>query len=34
MFPWALLGATVSPLGPVGSTIGLELLSARRRRVA
>jgi hypothetical protein len=34
VFPWALLGATVSPLGPVGSTIGLEVLSARRRRVA
>ena len=31
-FPWALLGATVSPLGPVGSTIGLEALAARRRR--
>ena len=37
VFPWALLGATVSPLGPVGSTIGLEYLSWRdraRRRVA
>jgi hypothetical protein len=32
-FPWALLAATVSPLGPVGSTAGLEYL-ARRRRVA
>jgi hypothetical protein len=32
-FPWALLAATVSPLGPVGSTGGLEYL-ARRRRVA
>jgi hypothetical protein len=31
--PWALLAATVSPLGPVGSTAGLEYL-ARRRRVA
>jgi hypothetical protein len=34
VFPWALLGATVSPLGPLGSTIGFEVLSARRRRVA
>jgi hypothetical protein len=33
-FPWALLAATVSPLGPVGSTAGLEYLAARRRRVA
>ena len=32
-FPWPLLAATVSPLGPVGSTAGLEYL-ARRRRVA
>ena len=32
VFPWLLLAATVSPLGPVGSTIGLEYLS--RRRVA
>jgi hypothetical protein len=32
VFPWPLLAATVSPLGPVGSTIGLEYL--RRRRVA
>ena len=31
VFPWALLGATVSPLGPVGSTIGLEYLSRRGR---
>ncbi len=34
VFPWPLLAATVSPLGPVGSTIGLELLSRRRRRGA
>jgi hypothetical protein len=33
VFPWPLLAATVSPLGPVGSTAGLEYL-ARRRRVA
>jgi len=32
-FPWALLAATVSPLGPIGSTAGIEYL-ARRRRVA
>jgi uncharacterized membrane protein len=32
VFPWPLLAATVSPLGPFGSTIGLEYL--RRRRVA
>jgi hypothetical protein len=30
VFPWPLLAATVSPLGPVGSTIGLEYLSRRR----
>ena len=37
IFPWPLLAATVSPLGPIGSTIGLEYLSRRRaapRRVA
>ena len=28
--PWALLAATVSPLGPVGSTAGLEYLARRR----
>ena len=32
IFPWPLLAATVSPLGPIGSTAGLEYL-ARRRRV-
>jgi hypothetical protein len=32
IFPWALLAATVSPLGPIGSTAGLEYLA--RRRVA
>jgi hypothetical protein len=31
VFPWWLLGATVSPLGPLGSTIGLELLARRER---
>jgi hypothetical protein len=29
IFPWPLLAATVSPLGPVGSTIGLEYLARR-----
>jgi len=32
--PWPLLAATVSPLGPVGSTIGLEYLARRRNRPA
>ena len=31
-FPWPLLAATVSPLGPVGSTAGLEYLARRRAR--
>jgi hypothetical protein len=34
VFPWPLLAATVSPLGPVGSTAGIELLSWRRRSAA
>jgi hypothetical protein len=37
VFPWTLLAATVSPLGPIGSTIGLEYLARRRpaaRRLA
>ena len=33
IFPWPLLAATVSPAGPVGSSIGLEYL-ARRHRTA
>jgi hypothetical protein len=32
VFPWALLAATVSPLGPVGSTAGIEYLARRRPR--
>ena len=32
VFPWALLAANVSPLGPVGSTAGIEYLARRRRR--
>ena len=31
-FPWLLLAATVSPLGPVGSSIGFEIV--KRRRIA
>ena len=31
VFPWPLLAATVSPLGPVGSTVGIEVI---RRRAA
>ena len=34
VFPWPLLAASVSPLGPVGSTLGIELLNWRRRRHA
>lgn len=29
VFPWPALAATVSPLGPVGSTIALEYLARR-----
>jgi hypothetical protein len=29
IFPWPLLAATVSPLGPVGSTIGFEVIRRR-----
>lgn len=32
IFPWPLLAATVSPLGPVGSTAGIEYLVRRRAR--
>ena len=32
VFPWPLLAATVSPLGPVGSSVGIELV--RQRQVA
>lgn len=31
LLPWPLFAATVSPLGPVGSTLGLEYLARRRR---
>jgi hypothetical protein len=30
IFPWWLLGATVSPFGPVGCTVGLEYLVRQR----
>jgi hypothetical protein len=33
VFPWPVLAATVSPLGPIGALVGIEL-AARRRRVA
>ncbi|MBA3300530.1 MAG: hypothetical protein H0T15_01565 [Thermoleophilaceae bacterium] len=33
IFPWPLLAATVSPVGPVGSSIGLEILARRRETV-
>jgi hypothetical protein len=33
IFPWPLLAATVSPLGPIGCTAGLEYLARQRRRV-
>jgi hypothetical protein len=32
VFPWPLLAATVSPLGPIGCTIGFEILRLRSRR--
>ena len=30
VFPWPLLAATVSPLGPLGSSLGIEFLRRRR----
>jgi hypothetical protein len=30
IFPWWLLAATVSPLGPLGCTLGFEILIRRR----
>ena len=32
VFPWALLAATVSPLGPLGCTAGIEYLARRHPR--
>ena len=34
VFPWPLLAATVSPLGPLGSTAGIEYLARARNRTA
>jgi hypothetical protein len=31
IFPWPVLAAAVSPLGPLGSTIGIEVEAYRRR---
>ena len=31
IFPWPLLAATVSPLGPLGCSLGFEVLLRRRR---
>jgi hypothetical protein len=30
VFPWVLLAATVSPIGPLGSSIGIEILNRQR----
>ena len=30
VFPWWLVAATVTPLGPLGSTAGFEVLARRR----
>jgi hypothetical protein len=32
IFPWPLLAATVSPLGPLGALVGFEVLRVRGRR--
>ena len=32
VFPWPLLAATVSPLGPVGSSVGIEVLRHSKSR--
>jgi hypothetical protein len=32
IFPWPVLAAAVSPLGPLGSTIAIEVEAYRRRR--
>jgi hypothetical protein len=31
VFPWPVLAAAVSPLGPLGSTIGIEVTARQRR---
>jgi uncharacterized membrane protein len=33
-FTWVVLAATVSPAGPLGSTIGIEWMARRRRASA
>jgi hypothetical protein len=30
VFPWVLLAATVSPFGPLGSSLGIEILHRQR----
>jgi hypothetical protein len=30
VFPWWLLAATLSPIGPIGSSIGIEILHRQR----
>jgi hypothetical protein len=32
IFPWPVLAAAVSPLGPLGSTIAIEIEAHRRRQ--
>jgi hypothetical protein len=32
VFPWPVLAAAVSPLGPLGSTIAIEVTARQRRR--
>lgn len=32
VFPWPVLAAAVSPLGPLGSTVAIEVEAYRRRR--
>jgi hypothetical protein len=34
VFPWWLLAATVSPIGPIGSSIGIEVLNRQRMSTA
>jgi hypothetical protein len=31
-FPWPVLAATVSPLGPIGATLAIELTARQRSR--
>ena len=31
VFPWPVLAATVSPLGPLGATLAIELTARQRR---